>query len=59
VSTPGGPHDSWGGALILFLVYHILHFTVILAHRALWRATHAERRHRFRNPFVVILYLWP
>jgi succinate dehydrogenase / fumarate reductase, cytochrome b subunit len=61
------PHTStlasrtirWGGALILlFLVYHILHFTIGSAHPSF---AEGDPYHNvatgFRNPLVVVLYL--
>jgi succinate dehydrogenase / fumarate reductase cytochrome b subunit len=61
------PHTStfaartirWGGALILlFLVYHVLHFTVGSAHPSF---TEGDPYHNvasgFRDPLVVVLYL--
>jgi succinate dehydrogenase / fumarate reductase cytochrome b subunit len=61
------PHTStfaartirWGGALILlFLVYHVLHFTVGSAHPSF---TEGNPYHNvasgFRDPLVVVLYL--
>ncbi len=61
------PHTStfaartirWGGALILlFLVYHILHFTVGSAHPGFAEANpYSNVVTGFRNPVVVVLYL--
>lgn len=49
----------WGGALILlFLVYHILHFTVGSAHPSFAEANpYSNVATGFRNPVVVVLYL--
>jgi succinate dehydrogenase / fumarate reductase cytochrome b subunit len=59
VSTLASRTIRWGGALILvFLVYHVLHFTVGTAHP---RFVDGDPYHNvatgFRNPFVVVLYL--
>jgi succinate dehydrogenase / fumarate reductase cytochrome b subunit len=59
VSTLASRTIRWGGALILvFLVYHIMHFTVGTAHP---RFVEGDPYHNvatgFRNPFVVVLYL--
>jgi succinate dehydrogenase / fumarate reductase cytochrome b subunit len=59
VSTLASRTIRWGGALILlFLVYHILHFTVGTAHP---RFVEGDPYHNvamgFRHPAVVILYL--
>jgi succinate dehydrogenase / fumarate reductase, cytochrome b subunit len=59
VSTLASRTIRWGGALILvFLVYHVLHFTVGTAHP---RFVDGDPYHNvataFRNPFVVVFYL--
>jgi succinate dehydrogenase / fumarate reductase cytochrome b subunit len=59
VSTLASRTIRWGGALIfVFLVYHILHFTVGTAHPGF---VEGDPYHNvatgFRNPFVVLLYL--
>jgi succinate dehydrogenase / fumarate reductase, cytochrome b subunit len=59
VSTLASRTIRWGGALILvFLVYHILHFTVGTAHPGF---VEGDPYHNvatgFRNPIVVLLYL--
>jgi succinate dehydrogenase / fumarate reductase cytochrome b subunit len=59
VSTWASRSITWGGALILvFLIYHILHFTVGTAHADF---VEGDPYHNvatgFRNPVVVILYL--
>lgn len=59
VSTLAARTIRWGGALILlFLVYHILHFTVGTAHPGF---VEGDPYHNvaagFQNIFVVILYL--
>lgn len=59
VSTLASRTIRWGGALILlFLVYHILHFTVGTAHPDF---VQGDPYHNvatgFRNPGVVVLYL--
>jgi succinate dehydrogenase / fumarate reductase cytochrome b subunit len=59
VSTWASRTISWGGGLILvFLIYHILHFTVGTAHADF---VEGDPYHNvatgFRNPVVVILYL--
>jgi succinate dehydrogenase / fumarate reductase, cytochrome b subunit len=59
VSTLASRTIRWGGALILlFLVYHILHFTVGTAHP---HFVEGDPYHNvalgFRHPAVVILYL--
>ena len=60
VSTLASRTIRWGGALILvFLVYHILHFTIGTAHpRVRGAESLPQRRHRAsRNPLVVLFYL--
>jgi succinate dehydrogenase / fumarate reductase cytochrome b subunit len=59
VSTWGSRTIRWGGGIILvFLIYHILHFTVGTAHSDF---VEGDPYHNvatgFRNPIVVILYL--
>jgi succinate dehydrogenase / fumarate reductase cytochrome b subunit len=59
VSTLASRTIRWGGAVILiFLVYHILHFTVGTAHPGF---VEGDPYHNvasgFRNPIVVVLYL--
>jgi succinate dehydrogenase / fumarate reductase, cytochrome b subunit len=59
VSTMAARTIRWGGALILlFLVYHILHFTVGTAHPSF---IEGDPYHNvatgFRDPLVVVLYL--
>jgi len=59
VSTWGSRTIRWGGALILvFLVYHILHFTIGTAHPDF---IEGDPYHNvaagFQNPIVVVLYL--
>jgi succinate dehydrogenase / fumarate reductase cytochrome b subunit len=59
VSTWASRSIRWGGALILvFLVYHILHFTIGSVHPEF---IEADPYHNvatgFRNPVVVVLYL--
>jgi succinate dehydrogenase / fumarate reductase cytochrome b subunit len=59
VSTLASRTIRWGGALILvFLIYHILHFTVGTAHPDF---VEGDPYHNvatgFRNPFVVAIYL--
>ena len=59
VSTWGSRTIRWGGGIILvFLIYHILHFTVGTAHPDF---VEGDPYHNvatgFRNPVVVILYL--
>ncbi len=59
VSTLAARTIRWGGALILlFLVYHILHFTVGTAHPGFVEGDPYQNvATGFRDPFVVILYL--
>jgi succinate dehydrogenase cytochrome b subunit len=59
VSTFAARTIRWGGALILvFLVYHILHFTVGTAHPAFVEGNpYHNVTTGFRNPIVVVLYL--
>jgi succinate dehydrogenase cytochrome b subunit len=59
VSTLAARTIRWGGALILlFLVYHIMHFTVGTAHPSF---VEGDPYHNvatgFHNPAVVVLYL--
>jgi succinate dehydrogenase cytochrome b subunit len=59
ISTFASRTIRWGGALILlFLVYHILHFTIGTAHPAF---VEGDPYHNvatgFRNPVVVVVYL--
>jgi succinate dehydrogenase / fumarate reductase, cytochrome b subunit len=59
VSTLASQTIRWGGALILvFLVYHILHFTVGTAHPAF---VEGDPYHNvatgFHNPLVVLFYI--
>ena len=58
-STVAARTIRWGGALILlFLVYHILHFTVGSAHPAFVEGNPYQNvATAFRNPLVVGLYL--
>ncbi len=59
VSTLASRTIRWGGALILlFLVYHILHFTVGTAHPSFAEGDpYSNVASGFRNPIVVVLYL--
>lgn len=59
VSTLASRTIRWGGALILlFLVYHILHFTVGTAHPGFVEGNpYHNVATGFRNPAVVALYL--
>jgi succinate dehydrogenase / fumarate reductase cytochrome b subunit len=59
VSTMASRTIRWGGALILvFLVYHILHFTVGTAHPAFVEGNpYHNVATGFRDLFVVILYV--
>lgn len=59
VSTLGARTIRWGGALILlFLVYHILHFTVGTAHPGFVEGDPYQNvATGFRHPAVVALYL--
>jgi succinate dehydrogenase / fumarate reductase cytochrome b subunit len=59
VSTWASRTIRWGGALILvFLVYHILHFTVGTAHPDFVEGSPYHNVARgFRNPLVVLVYL--
>ncbi|MGZ8398685.1 MAG: succinate dehydrogenase cytochrome b subunit [Gemmatimonadales bacterium] len=59
VSTLAARMIRWGGALILlFLVYHILHFTVGTAHPGFVEGDPYQNvATGFRDPFVVVLYL--
>lgn len=59
VSTIAARTIRWGGALILlFLVYHILHFTVGTAHPGFVEGSPYQNvATGFRNIFVVVLYL--
>jgi len=59
VSTLASRSIRWGGALILlFLVYHILHFTVGTAHPSFVEGNpYHNVASGFRNPLVVVLYL--
>jgi succinate dehydrogenase / fumarate reductase cytochrome b subunit len=59
VSTLASRTIRWGGALILlFLVYHILHFTVGTAHPSFAEGNpYSNVTSGFRNPIVVALYL--
>jgi succinate dehydrogenase cytochrome b subunit len=59
VSTFAARTIRWGGALILlFLVYHILHFTVGTAHPAFVEGNpYHNVTTGFRSPIVVVLYL--
>ena len=59
VSTVASRSIRWGGALILlFLVYHLLHFTVGTAHPSF---VEGDPYHNvaagFHNPLVVLIYL--
>ena len=58
-STVAARTIRWGGALILlFLVYHILHFTVGSAHPAFVEGNPYQNvATAFKNPLVVGLYL--
>jgi len=58
-STLGARTIRWGGALILiFLVYHILHFTVGTAHPSFAEGSPYQNvASGFGNPVVVIFYL--
>jgi succinate dehydrogenase / fumarate reductase cytochrome b subunit len=59
VSTWASRSLRWGGALILlFLVYHILHFTVGTAHPGFVEGNpYHNVMTGFRNPIVVVVYL--
>ncbi|MGH7507897.1 MAG: succinate dehydrogenase cytochrome b subunit [bacterium] len=59
VSTLASRTIRWGGALILlFLVYHILHFTVGTAHPSFLEGNpYHNVATGFRDPIVVVLYL--
>lgn len=59
VSTIAARTIRWGGALILlFLVFHILHFTVGTAHSSFVEGNpYHNVATGFRNIFVVLLYL--
>lgn len=59
VSTWASRTIRWGGGLILvFLIYHILHFTVGTAHADFVEGNpYHNVATGFRNPVVVILYL--
>jgi succinate dehydrogenase / fumarate reductase, cytochrome b subunit len=59
VSTWASRTIRWGGALILlFLVYHILHFTVGTAHPDFAEGNpYHNVASGFRNPLVVLVYL--
>jgi succinate dehydrogenase / fumarate reductase cytochrome b subunit len=59
VSTLAGRTIRWGGALILlFLVYHVLHFTVGTAHPGFAEGDpYRNVVTGFREPLVVALYL--
>ena len=59
VSTFASRTIRWGGALILlFLVYHILHFTIGTAHPAFVEGNpYHNVATGFRNPIVVAVYL--
>jgi succinate dehydrogenase / fumarate reductase, cytochrome b subunit len=59
VSTWASRTIRWGGALILiFLVYHILHFTVGTAHSNFLAGNpYHNVANGFRNPLVVLVYL--
>jgi succinate dehydrogenase / fumarate reductase, cytochrome b subunit len=59
VSTLASRTIRWGGALILlFLVYHLLHFTVGTAHPDFVEGNpYHNVATGFRNPFVVVIYL--
>lgn len=59
VSTFASRTIRWGGALILlFLVYHILHFTVGTAHPSFVEGNpYHNVATGFRNPIVVAVYL--
>jgi succinate dehydrogenase / fumarate reductase cytochrome b subunit len=58
-STLAARTIRWGGALILiFLVYHILHFTIGTAHPSFAEGNpYHNVATGFRDPFVVIFYL--
>jgi succinate dehydrogenase / fumarate reductase cytochrome b subunit len=58
-STIAARTIRWGGALILlFLVYHVLHFTVGTAHSSFVEGNpYHNVATGFRNPVVVVLYL--
>jgi succinate dehydrogenase / fumarate reductase, cytochrome b subunit len=58
-STLAARTIRWGGALILiFLVYHILHFTVGTAHAGFMEGNpYHNVATGFRNPLVVVFYL--
>ncbi len=58
-STVAARTIRWGGALILlFLVYHILHFTIGTAHPSFAEGNPYQNvATGFRNPLVVVLYL--
>ena len=59
VSTWGARTIRWGGALILvFLVYHILHFTIGTAHPSFAEGNPYQNvATGFRSPVVVAIYL--
>ncbi len=59
VSTLAARTIRWGGALVLlFLVYHILHFTVGTAHPSFAEGNpYHNVATAFRDPAIVILYL--
>jgi succinate dehydrogenase / fumarate reductase cytochrome b subunit len=59
VSTVAARTIRWGGALVLlFLVYHILHFTVGSAHPSFAEGNpYHNVATAFRDPAIVILYL--
>ena len=59
VSTLASRTIRWGGALILlFLVYHILHFTVGTAHSSFVEGNpYHNVATGFRDPLVVVLYV--